>query len=395
MKQIKTLNDLAFFGAKPLFRKTLHVGRPNICNRNSFLKKVKKIFNSRCLTNNGPFVQEFEKRLTALLGVKHCIATCNATVGLQVASRALELKGEVILPSFTFIASAHALRWQGITSVFCDINPRTGCLDPEKIERLITSKTTGILGVHVWGFPCDVARLVKIARKHKLKMLFDAAHAFGGSHGTRMIGNFGDAEVFSFHATKVLNTFEGGAITTNDDALAKKIRSLINFGFSTYDTVDSLGTNAKMSEVSAAMGLASLESFDRFIMTNYKNYSTYLKELRAIPGITLKKFSGERQYNYHYIVIEVDSKKAGFDRDFLMRLLHAEGVLARRYFYPGCHKHAPYSEDIKKAYFLSKTELLSDRVLCLPTGTAVNVVDIRKICQLIRLVVKKQRDFPQ
>ena len=180
---------------------------------------------------------------------------CNATVALEIAIRAMGMSGEVIVPSFTFVATAHALQWQEITPVFCDIDPRTHNLDPNRIEEMITPRTTGIIGVHVWGRPCAVDALAEIAQRRHLKLLFDAAHAFGCSYQGQMIGNFGDAEVFSFHATKFFNTFEGGAVVTNDDELAAKMRLMKNFGFHGYDNVIYVGTNGKMSEVSAAMGL--------------------------------------------------------------------------------------------------------------------------------------------
>ena len=213
-RMIKTnISDLATFGGSPAFTELLHVGRPNIGDREQFLERVNEMFDQRRLSNNGPFARELEEKLAAFLGVKHCIAMCNATIALEITARALGLRGEVIIPSFTFVASAHALQWQEITPVFCDVNPVTHNIDPTKIESLITPRTTGILGVHVWGRACDVEALSEIARKHHLKLMFDAAHAFACTHQAQMIGGFGDAEVFSFHATKFFNSFEGGALS--------------------------------------------------------------------------------------------------------------------------------------------------------------------------------------
>src|SRR5215471_13337568 len=192
------LADLAFFGGKPAFSEPLHVGRPSVGDRESFLRRAGDIWDRRWFTNNGPYVQEFEKKLAEFLGVKHCIAVCNGTVAMELAIRASGLKGEVLVPSFTFIATAHALQWQEITPVFCDIDPQTHNLDPSRIEEMITPRTTGIIGVHLWGRPCDVDALQAISRRHNLKLLFDAAHAFGCTSGGRAIGNFGEAEVFSF-----------------------------------------------------------------------------------------------------------------------------------------------------------------------------------------------------
>ena len=291
MKNIKHgIADLAYFGGEAAFKEKLHVGRPNIGNRKSLSVRINDMLDRRWLTNNGKYVQEFERKIAEFVGVKYCISVCNATIGLEIASRALGLVGEVIIPSFTFIATAHVLRWQGITPVFADVDPQTHNLDPLAVEKLITSRTTGILGVHVWGRPCNVDALTEIANRRHLKLMFDAAHAFGCSHNGRLIGNFGDAEVFSFHATKFLNSFEGGAMVTNNDELAQKIRGMINFGFSSFDQVDDLGTNGKMTEVCAAMGLTSLESIDEFIDINRQNYGLYRQELGDIPGISIIKF---------------------------------------------------------------------------------------------------------
>ena len=262
------IEELAIFGGKPAFESALHVGRPNIGNRQHFEARMADILDRKWLTNGGKYVKELEDRIAEFVGVKHCIAMCNATVALEIVIRALGLTGEVIVPSFTFVATAHALQWQQIVPVFCDIDPATHNIDPRRVEELITPQTTGIIGVHLWGRACDTEALSEIARRHHLHLLYDAAHAFACSYEGRMVGNFGDAEVFSFHATKFFNTFEGGAVTTNDDELAAKIRLMKNFGFSGYDEVTYIGTNGKMSECSAAMGLTNLESMDDFVAVN-------------------------------------------------------------------------------------------------------------------------------
>ena len=254
------LEDLAVYGAPPAFNEKLHVGRPNIGDRAKLLERVNNILDNRWLTNNGPYVQEFEQRIADMIGVRHCVAMCNATVALEITIRALELSGEVIVPSFTFVATAHALQWQEMTPVFSDIDPKSHNLDPARVEQMITPRTSAIIGVHLWGRPCNVEALAEIAARRGLKLLFDAAHAFGCSYKGRMIGGFGDAEVFSFHATKIINSFEGGAVVTNNDVLANKIRLMRNFGFAGYDNVTRLGLNGKMTEVCAAMGLTSLEA---------------------------------------------------------------------------------------------------------------------------------------
>jgi dTDP-4-amino-4,6-dideoxygalactose transaminase len=383
-------SELAYFGGEPKFKEKLFVGRPNIGNRDRLLERINDMLDRRWLSNNGIFVQEFEQRIAEKLGVKHCIAVCNGTIALELVIRALELKGEVIIPSFTFIATAHALQWQEITPVFCDIDPKTHTLNPWRVESLITPRTSGIMGVHLWGQPCDVEALTEISNKHNLKLMFDASHAFGCSHQGRMIGNFGSAEVFSFHATKFMNTFEGGAIATNDDDLNKKLRLMKNFGFAGFDNVIYLGTNGKMPEISAAMGLTSLESLDEFIEVNRRNYYCYLNSLANIDGVSLFPVNEAEQHNYQYIVLEIDEEKTQVSRDLLIDILHAENVIARRYFYPGCHRMEPYRSYFPHAgLLLPETEKLTQKVLILPTGTAISEDDINKISQIFRLALAK------
>jgi dTDP-4-amino-4,6-dideoxygalactose transaminase len=317
---------------------------------------------------------------------------CNATVALEIATRALGLQGEVIVPSFTFIATAHALQWQEITPVFCDVDPHTYNLDPTQIEMMVTPRTTGIIGVHVWGRPCAIEQLEDIARRRGLLLMFDAAHAFGCSHNGRMIGNFGAAEVFSFHATKFFNTFEGGAVVTNNDDLAAKIRLMTNFGFAGYDNVIYVGTNGKMTEVCAAMGLTGLESLDKFTAANYRNYTAYRAALKDVPGIQLINYDESERCNYQYVVIDVDETVAGISRDVLVTVLQAENILARRYFYPGCHQMEPYRSYFPHAgLLLPHTERLTKRVISLPTGTAVGQKEVADICGIIQLAVANGR----
>jgi len=383
------VEDLAIFGGPPSFPRELHVGRPNIGNRARLLERINDLLDRKWLTNDGPYLQEFEQRICQLMGVKHCVAVCNATIGLEILTRAIGLSGEVILPSFTFIATAHALQWQGLAPVFCDVDPATHNIDPLQVEKLITPRTSGIIGVHVWGRPCNVDALVDLARRHNLKLLFDAAHAFSCSHKGRMIGVFGNAEIFSFHATKFVNSFEGGAVVTNDDDLAGRLRLIRNFGFAGFDTVTCLGTNGKMSEVSAAMGLTSLESADSFIEANRRNYHLYRQELAKVPGISVSLYQEDERCNYQYVVLEIDEAVTGVSRDMLEEISWAENVLVRRYFFPGCHRMEPYRTDNPQAGLrLPQTERLVNRVLCLPTGSAVSSTDICTICDMIAFIIK-------
>ncbi|MEM7034904.1 MAG: aminotransferase class I/II-fold pyridoxal phosphate-dependent enzyme [Chloroflexota bacterium] len=380
--------DLAIFGGEPAFVEKHHVGRPNIGDRDRLMERLNDLLDRRWLSNNGPYVQQFEKAVADYVGVKHCVAMCNGTIALEIAIRAADLTGEVIIPSMTFIATAHALQWQEITPVFCDIDPKTYNLDPGRIEALITPRTTGIVGVHLWGRPCNADALQKIAKKHNLKLLFDAAHAFGCTYQGQMIGGFGDAEIFSFHATKFCNALEGGAVVTNNDDLAKKMRLMKNFGFSGVDQVTHVGTNGKMNEMSAAMGLTSIESVDEFVEINRRNYKIYQEELTNVRGVKLMQFDDQEQSNYQYIIVEINDDLTQVSRDHFVRILWDENVMARRYFYPGCHRMEPYNAYFPQSYlWLPVTEQLSQRVMALPTGTAIDESSIRRICQIIRFIV--------
>lgn len=369
---------------RPAFVNPLHVGRPNIGDLAEFHKLVAEMFERRWLSNDGPLVQELERKIAAYLGVQHCVAMCNGTIALEIAIRALGLTGEVIVPSYTFVATAHALHWQGITPVFADINPESHNLDASAVRKMITPKTTGIIGVHLWGRAADVGALQEVAEEAGLALMFDAAHAFGCSLGGRMLGGFGRAEVLSFHATKFFNTFEGGAVVTNDDELAKAMRLMRNFGFAGFDNVIHPGTNGKMVEVCAAMGLANLERLDSVVAANRKNYETYRECLHGISGVKLIQYPGSEVNNYQYIVVEV-GPDAAVNRDQLVAAMHAENVLARKYFWPGCHNMRPYRDLFPHAgLVLPHTEAVASRVVVLPTGTQVTTDDVRTICSIAK-----------
>lgn len=388
MKLIQSPQDLAINGAAPAFEQPLHVGRPNIGSREAFLKYAGEIFDRRWLSNNGPVVQEFEQRVADYHNVKHCIAMCNGTVALEIAIRALKLEGEVIIPSYTFIATAHALHWQAITPVFADIDPVTHNLDPEAVLRMITPRTTGIIGVHLWGRSAPVEALQNIADEHGLKLMFDAAHAFGCSNKGAMIGNFGACEVLSFHATKFFNTFEGGAVLTNDDELAETMRLMRNFGFSGMDNVIHPGTNGKMIEIAAAMGMVNMDAIDSVVEANRNNYETYHAALADLPGINLLKFDESENNNFQYVVMEIGDE-CSVSRDHIIHTLHAENILARKYFWPGCHNMKPYSELYPDAgLVLPNTKQVADRVVVLPTGTTMDGDMVRTVASVIGVLMK-------
>jgi dTDP-4-amino-4,6-dideoxygalactose transaminase len=381
MKQLN-VEDLAIFSGQPAYDEPLHVGRPNIGDKHAILSRISDILDRRWLTNDGPCVRELEAAIAARAGVNHCICLCNGTVALEILIRALGLHGEVIVPSFTFVATAHALTWLGLTPIFADVNPRTHSIDAAQVERLITPRTTAIMGVHLWGIPCAVRELAELASRHRLKLVYDAAHAFACTSGTQPLGSFGNAEVYSFHATKFFNTFEGGAIVTNDAALADSCRRLRNFGFEGFDNVTSLGTNGKMPEVCAAMGLESLRSLESFIEKNRQNWSQYARLIAELPGLEILQYA-EGTSNFQYVVVTVDPEQTQLTRDELVSMLRAENVLARRYFTPGIHRMRAYRERYADVV-LPVTDSLSQNVLCLPTGTTISSDDITLVCSLLR-----------
>ncbi|MBI5590641.1 MAG: DegT/DnrJ/EryC1/StrS family aminotransferase [Deltaproteobacteria bacterium] len=386
-KVLCSIKNLAIFGAPPFFKDKLHVGQPNIGDRARLIERLNDILDRRWLTNSGHYEGEFEQRIRDYLEVKHCIATCNGTLALQLAERALNLSGEVLVPSFTFIATAHSLSFQEIKPVFCDVLPGTFLIDPEDVRRKITPRTTAIMGVHVFGRPCAVEELQEIANQQGLKLLYDAAHALGCTHKGKKIGSFGNAEVFSFHATKFINSFEGGAVTTNDDELANRLRLLRNFGFAGMDHVIGVGTNAKMSEICAAMGITNLEAMNTIMAHNYANYQRYKFQLQNIPGLELVTYEEEEKRNYQYIVVRVDPDRFGLTRDELFQLLQAENALARRYFYPGCHRMAPYGAiGGENDGRLPHTEKISSEILALPTGSGVSLDKIDLLCCLMKFI---------
>lgn len=388
--------NLAIFGAEPAFANPLYVGRPNIGNRQRLFARIEDMLSRRWLSNGGPFVIELEQKIEKLLGTQHCIATCNGTMALQIAARALGLEGEVIVPSFTFVATAHALEWIGLTPVFCDVDRLTHQINPDEVERALSPRTSGIIGVHLWGRACDVESLEQIARRNSLELMFDAAHAFNCSYNGQMIGNFGKLEVLSFHATKFFNTFEGGAIVTNDPIIAEKARLMRDFGFLATDKVVSVGTNGKMTEVAAAMGLTGFESLNHIVETNRHNYKEYQSALTNLPGISLLSYDEVEQNNFHYIILEIEESVFGMSRDQLLQILNAEKVMARRYFYPGCHRSEPYRSSSKYSGLrMPVTELLSDQVLTLPNGTALVPGDVKKICEIIKMISKYSQQIRQ
>ncbi len=389
--EIRAWKDLALFGGEPAFSNYLYVNRPNPVNRPELFERIGQMLDSGWLSN-GPFVLEFEEKVAQFLEVRHCVAVTNATVGLELLVRTLGLRGEVIVPSYTFIATALALRWMGLTPVFCDVDLVTHNLDPLDVAKRINPSTAAILGVHLWGHPCDIDSLTTLAKQYSIPLLFDAAHSFACTYKGKRIGGFGQAEVFSFHATKFFSTGEGGIISTNDASLAKELRKARNFGMNEKRMVLREGTNAKMSEMSAAMGLAAFSSIPAFLAQNRANSDCYGAALKDVAGIRLHNCNPCGVNNFQYIVAELDEHRAGIGRDQLLRILNAEHCMARSYFHPGCHRETPFENSIQ--YELPNTDKLAARVLVLPNGMTVAKEDIQKIGSIIRSAIVQAKELP-
>jgi dTDP-4-amino-4,6-dideoxyglucose len=377
----RTVDDLAAFGGTPLFDRLLHVGRPSDVDRRVLAARIDGAMERHWLTNDGPLVRTLEATLSEFLGVRHCIAVSSATVGLQLVAKALGVRGEVLMPGFTFVGTATALSWIGLTPVFCDVLPESHNLDPAEIRRRATSATAAILGVHLWGRSCDVEQLEAAARELSVPLFFDSAHALGCSHRSRPLGNFGCAEVFSLHATKVVTSLEGGVVTTNDSDLAERIRQARNFGFVKEDQTVALGINGKMNEFSAAMGLTSLEAYPGVRAHNVAVHAAYRATIVHLNEISLIEPSGP-EWNYHYAILQLQEPD-GFWRNAQHRLLQKENVLARRYFTPGVHRSAPYAESGHVPESLPVTERLADTLLSLPTGTQLSPAEAAAIGEFI------------
>lgn len=381
------MKKLAILGGEPAFKRPLHVGRPNLPDKEVLCEYLDQMFDSRWLTNNGPLVRKFKEKLEEYLQVKHCIPVCNGTIALELAERSLDLHDEVVLPSFTFVATPHSLKWQKINPVFADIGEKDITISPASILNVMTPGTTGIIGVHVYGYPCDYENIDRIASERNIKVLYDAAHAFGCEVDGIPYANLGDASVFSFHATKFFNSFEGGAITTNDDALAEEVRLMSNFGFAgeALDQVDFLGINGKMSEISAAMGLAMLDCIEQIREKNRENFEAYRNVFSQIEGLELVEPPAHMtRHNWQYVIVKLDKKAFGLNRDLTVNALRAENIFARRYFYPGCHRMYPYREYFPGASeLLPNTERFANQVMAFPTGQEINGQTVQTIASLL------------
>lgn len=367
------------------FDTPLHVGQLNLPSVDAFEVAFKGIFARQFFTNHGPLEQELDAALASYFGVRHAVSVVNGTVALMIALQTLDLRGEVIVPAFTFPATVQAIAWAGLTPVFCDVDPHTQTITAPLAAAAITANTVAILGVHVWGRAADPDGLELLARERGLKLVFDAAHAVGCTSRGRLIGGFGDVEAFSFHATKILNGFEGGCITTNDDGLAARIRVARSFHADDDAGASILRLNAKISEAQAAMALLSLDHLDQWTEDNRHRYERYRRELQGIPGLYFIDYCAGERSNYQSVVLRICEEELGMPRDHLLRILESKNILARKYFSPGVHNIPPFCDLSTKE--LPVTDELCRTLIQLPTGQMVSDRHIAIVCATIRAAV--------
>lgn len=360
------------------------VTSPLLPNLDEFNTLLKEIWESKWITNNGSFHQKLESALCEYLKVPYLSLFTNGTLPLLTALQALRITGEVITTPYTFVATTHAIWWNDCKPVFVDIDPATGNIDPDKIEAAITPKTSAIMPVHVYGQPCDTKRIQEIANKYGLKVIYDAAHAFGVNINGESILNAGDLSTLSFHATKVFNTIEGGAIVMHDEETKKRIDFLKNFGFAGETNVVGPGINSKMDEVRSAYGLLNLKQVDAAIETRHQVARHYRDALRDVPGITFFDDIPGVRHNYSYFPIFVESERYGMTRDELYFKMKENGVLGRRYFYPLISSFSTY-RGLPSATpnNLPQAHEMADRVICLPMHHGLTASDIDRILSLI------------
>jgi len=367
--------------ARPAFRERLPIVSPEGIPGDEFLEDVQKILQSRQLTN-AAYVREFESAAAAYLNVPDCVAVSSCTVGLVVTLRALGLQGEVILPSFTFHATAHSVVWNGLQPVFADCDPETFCIDPQTVRARFTPKTAAILGVHIFGNPANVMELEEIAAGGKAHLIFDAAHAFGSKVRGRHIGAFGTAEIFSFSPTKLLVAGEGGMITTRDGVLARRLRAARNYGDAGNYDPELYGLNARMSEFHAALALRGLGGVEARIERRNQIRLHYLRRLELVPGLRFQQIRPENRSSCKDFAVLIDEAAFGSSRDGLFDALERENIEVRRYFWPPVHRQKLF-RDLWDGQPPPASEQISDRVLNLPIYSSLRDEDVDRVCDAI------------
>jgi dTDP-4-amino-4,6-dideoxy-D-glucose transaminase len=379
------MNNFAAFGATPRFAKPLHTAQINLPGWERMDEAFRTIFERRFFTNHGPKLTELDLAFAQFTGARHAISVTNGTVALMLMARGLGLTGEVIVPAFTFPATVQALVWAGLTPVLCDVDPKTHMLSAERVSRLIGERTSGVLGVHLWGRPCAPQALERLCHDKGLILFFDACHGLGCASEGRRFGNFGSAEAFSFHATKLINAAEGGCITTNDDEVAARLRTLRSFSPAHEFADVQPRMNGKMSEAQATMALLSLQDVDKNMSANRERHDAYRHGLKGLPGITVIDYSRQEINNHQYVVLEIEADRSPLSRDDLYKLLLAENVVCRYYFHAGMHQLPPLNLDpVTRARKFPETELLTTRLLQLPNSQSMSVEDVVGVCELMQ-----------
>lgn len=366
------------------FNDPVYISRPMLPDLREMNDKLSEVWDSKWLTNNGPQHAEFENELERRLCASHLSLFNNGTIALMIACQSLRLSGEVITTPFTFPATIHTLAWNNIKPIFCDIDPETMNIDPARLESLITPQTTAILGVHVFGTPCNIKEIQRIADVYGLKVIYDAAHAFGVEIDSVPIGNFGDISMLSFHATKLFHTAEGGALLMKEKILKERIDFLKNFGIKNEEEVVMPGINGKMSELHSVLGLLNLKHVDQEIEKRRQLFSTYVECLDNIEGISFLIPEKTVKSNYQYFVIQIGPRQFGCSRDEVYEKFKKYNIFARKYFYPlcsnySCYRHLPSSNPS----LLTIANNVADQVLCLPLYGGLKQDDVKKICNIL------------
>jgi dTDP-4-amino-4,6-dideoxygalactose transaminase len=360
------------------------VTQPILPELKKYVQYLERIWQTKWVTNNGEFALLLEKKLKDYLKVENLVLVSNGTLALQLALKAFNLRGEVITTPFTFVATTNAVRWEGLTPVFADIDPETFNIDPKDVEEKITEKTCAILAVHVYGNPCRVDELSKIAHDHDLKLIYDAAHCFGVEYNNQSVFSYGDVSALSFHATKVFNTIEGGALVTKDRKLAEKLRLLRDHGIKSAEEFIGIGTNAKMNEFQAAMGLCNLENVDLCIESRKRLYECYVDKLGKQKKHRFQKLEASK-YNYAYMPVIFSSRK---ERDDVYNELLKHGVQSRKYFYPLTVNSSNFNEEgsLVKKFNLVTASDIAQRVLCLPLYPELPIEEVHRIVEIVELL---------
>lgn len=378
------------------FPDPIYITRPSLPDLKILVKSLERIWERGIVTNMGPEHGNFEESLKRFLRVPNISLFCNGTLALQLGCQTMRLSGEIITTPFTFPATIHVLYWNRIQPVFCDIDPHTYNLDPDLIESLITPATSAIMPVHVFGYPCDTEEIQRIADQHGLRVIYDAAHAFGVEIDGIPIGCFGDISMFSFHATKVFHSVEGGALAFNDERIKERLNYAKNFGFKDEETIVVPGINAKMNEIQAAIGLLLLDSFESERLKRKEHTKRYFNRLKNIPGVEIRPIPSNIKHNYYNMPITIEKKDFGLDRDQLNLKLKEYNIITRKYFYPLCSQFQCYCGHPSASHQkLSNAEAISKKILVLPLYGGLNKDDIDKICDTIEFIHHNHKKIGQ